>query len=289
MSQPALNPEQIAFIHEAANFLDNPGFAIRAMNVLGQPLDAIQKKLPEAVRDKISDLVQKSLQNALMAAIQTVHTKGDAFQWQKTLESSRKTGRLHTATVAVTGAVGGLFGLVALPLELPISTSMMLRGISDVAAHWGMDLQDPDIQLQCLYVFTLGSLDKTEDDATDSNYLSSRLAFEQMIRAASAYMAKSSAKEILRAFDTGAAPALIKLIARIARSFELALTEKLVAESVPLIGAIGGATINALFCDHFVEAARYHFGLLYLEGRHGKEAVRAEFANARGVKEATGS
>jgi hypothetical protein len=290
MAKPALNPEQIIFIHEAAKFLDDPGFAIRAMNILGQPLDALQKNLPDSVRDKIGEVVQKSLQTALVAAIKTVHTKtDDQLHWQGTLDSSRKTGRLHTATVAVTGAVGGLFGLLALPLELPISTTMMLRGISDVAAHWGMDLEDPNVQLQCLYVFTLGSMQTTADDNNDSNYLSSRLAFEQMIRAASAYMAKKSAKEILRAFDTGAAPALMKLIARIARSFELALTEKLVAESVPLIGAIGGATINALFCDYFVEAARYHFGLLHLEQKHGKDAVQTEFTHGRGHGTAAGS
>ncbi|HET9241204.1 MAG TPA: EcsC family protein [Oligoflexus sp.] len=290
MSLPALNPEHIAFIHEAAKFLDNPGFTIRAMNVLGQPLDALQKKLPENVRDKISEVVQKSLQTALIAAIKTVQTKtGKAIHWQGTLDNSRKSGRLHTATVAVTGAVGGLFGVLALPVELPISTTMILRGISDVAAHWGMDLEDPNIQLQCLYVFTLGSMQSTEDDTADSNYLASRLAFEQMIRTASAYMAKKSAKEILRAFDTGAAPALVKLITRIARSFELALTEKLVAESVPLIGAIGGATINALFCDYFVAAARYHFGLLHLEQKHGKGAVQAEFAKTRKAEAAAES
>jgi hypothetical protein len=290
MSLPALNPEQIVFIHEAAKFLDNPGFTIRAMNVLGQPLDALQKKLPDNVRDKISEIVQKSLQTALIAAIKTVQTKTSGpIHWQGTLENSRKSGRLHTASVAVTGAVGGLFGLLALPVELPISTTMMLRGISDVAAHWGMDLEDPNVQLQCLYVFTLGSMQSSDDDAADSNYLGSRLAFEQMIRSASAYMAKKSAKEILRAFDTGAAPALMKLIARIARSFELALTEKLVAESVPLIGAIGGATINALFCDYFVAAARYHFGLLHLERKHGKDAVQEEFARTRKAQSTAGS
>ncbi len=290
MSLPALNPEQIVFIHDAAKFLDNPGFAIRAMNVLGQPLDAMQKKLPESVRDKIGEIVQKALQTALIAAIGTVHKKGDRpIHWQGTLASSRKTGRLHTATVAVTGAVGGLFGLLALPVELPLSTTMMLRGISEVAAQWGMDLDDPNVQLQCLYVFTLGSMSSTDHGDMDSNYLSSRLAFEQMIRAASAYMAKSSAKEILRAFDTGAAPALMKLMARIARSFELALTEKIMVESVPLLGAIGGATINALFCDYFVEAARYHFGLLHLEKTHGKEAVQAEYAHKNSAGAASDS
>lgn len=290
MTLPALNPEQIVFIHDAAKFLDNPGFAIRAMNFLGQPLDALQKKLPDSVRDKIGEIVQKSLQTALIAAIKTVPTKAAGpVHWQGTLENSRKSGRIHTATVAVTGAVGGLFGILALPVELPISTTMMLRGISEVAAHWGMDLEDPNVQLQCLYVFTLGSMQTTEDDTADSNYLSSRLAFEQMIRAASAYMAKKSAKEILRAFDSGAAPALVKLIARIARSFELALTEKLVAESIPLIGAIGGASINALFCDYFVDAARYHFGLLHLEQTHGKEAVQTEFTAIRGARTKTES
>jgi hypothetical protein len=110
-----------------------------------------------------------------------------------------------------------------------------------------------------------------------------------MIRSASAFMAKKSAKEVLRALDAGAAPALLKLIARIARSFELALTEKLVAESVPLVGVLGGAAINALFCDYFAEAARYHFGLLHLEKQHGRERVQTEFSHARQIKKANGA
>jgi len=289
MSLPALNQEELKFIHEAAKFLDNPGMAIRAMNLLGQPLDALQKKLPESIREKISDLVQKSLRAALVTAIKTVnHKETKTTDLQKALDNTRKSARIHTASVAVTGAVGGLFGLLALPVELPISTTMMLRGISDVAAHWGMDLEDPNIQLQCLYVFTLGSMQTPDDDELESSYLSSRVAFEQMIRSASAYMANRSAKEVLRALDTGAAPALLKLIARIARSFELALTEKLVAESVPLVGALGGAAINALFCDYFAEAARYHFGLLHLEKKHGSERVQAEFSHARQIKKANG-
>lgn len=287
MSLPILNQEELKFIHEAANFLDNPGMAIRAMNRLGQPLDALQKKLPEPLREKMSELVQKSLRTALATAIKTVNHKDIKIpDLEKSQHNARKSARMHTASVALTGAVGGLFGLLALPIELPLSTTMMLRGISDVAAHWGMDLKDPNIQLQCLYVFTLGSMQTIDDDALESSYLSSRVALEQMIRSASAFMAKRSAKEVLRALDAGAAPALVKLMARIARSFELALTEKLVAESIPLVGALGGAAINALFCDYFAEAARYHFGLLHLEKKHGRERVQTEFSRARQIKKA---
>ena len=38
-------------------------------------------------------------------------------------------GLLHKALVTTSGAVGGSFGLAALPIELPISTIIMLRSI----------------------------------------------------------------------------------------------------------------------------------------------------------------
>lgn len=290
MTVPQINDDELHFIQDAAEFLDNPGFAIRAMNTLGQPIEALQKRLPDSVRERLGDIVQKSLQAALGAAIKTVNQKDKGpADWNEALRSSKKSGWMHTAGVAVTGAVGGLFGLAAMPVELPLSTTMMLRGISDVASRWGMDLQDPEVQLQCLYVFTLGSNRSTLDDDRESGYLSSRVAFEQMMRSATRYMAKKSATEVLKALDSGAAPALIKVLSRIAKSFELTLTEKILAESVPLIGALGGASINALFCDYFAEAARYHFGLLYLEQKHGRESIEASFQTARRIKAAGGA
>jgi hypothetical protein len=42
-------------------------------------------------------------------------------------------GLLHKALAAASGAVGGGFGLAALPVELPISTIIMLRSIGDIA------------------------------------------------------------------------------------------------------------------------------------------------------------
>ena len=50
------------------------------------------------------------------------------------------------------GGVGGVFGLVALPVELPLSTALMLRSISDIARSEGHNLKDPVVQLGCLEV-----------------------------------------------------------------------------------------------------------------------------------------
>jgi hypothetical protein len=46
---------------------------------------------------------------------------------------------------------------------------------------------------------------------------------------------------------------------------------------VPVIGALGGATINLLFVDHFQEVARGHFIVRRLERKYGKEEVKEEY------------
>ena len=47
------------------------------------------------------------------------------------------------------------------------------------------------------------------------------------------------------------APALVRLVAQIGTHFGVVVSQKLVAQSVPLIGAAGGAAINYAFADHF--------------------------------------
>ena len=44
-----------------------------------------------------------------------------------------------------------------------------------------------------------------------------------------------------------------------------------------MIGALGGATINLLFVDHFQEVARGHFTVRRLERKYGKEKVKEEY------------
>ena len=70
------------------------------------------------------------------------------------------------------------------------------------------------------------------------------------------------------------APTLVKLMSQIASRFGVQVKEKIAAQSVPLIGAVGGAVINTLFIDHFQTMARGHFIVLRLENRFGAETVR---------------
>jgi hypothetical protein len=52
------------------------------------------------------------------------------------------------------------------------------------------------------------------------------------------------------------------------------VTEKIMAQAVPIVGAAGGAFSNVLFMNHFQDVARGHFTVLRLEEKYGADAVK---------------
>jgi EcsC protein family len=51
------------------------------------------------------------------------------------------------------------------------------------------------------------------------------------------------------------------------------VSEKLAAQAVPMIGAVGGALINSIFIDHFQAMARGHFIIRRLERTYDPERI----------------
>jgi hypothetical protein len=140
----------------------------------------------------------------------------------------------------------------------------------------GYDVTSAEGRLECLYVFSLGS-DSAADDALESSYYASRIALGDLMKRASAYIAATSAAEIMRSLEIGSAPALTKLVGELATQFEMRVLRKAAAQSAPVLGFIGGAAVNALFADFFQQCAVHHFGLKKIERERGFEATRARF------------
>jgi hypothetical protein len=67
------------------------------------------------------------------------------------------------------------------------------------------------------------------------------------------------------------------MIAAIAPRFGLVDSERAAASALPLVGALGGATLNMLFGRHFQRAAHGHFTIRRLERRYSSEVVRAYY------------
>jgi hypothetical protein len=172
--------------------------------------------------------------------------------------------------------VGGAAGLPGLVVELPLSTTLMLRSIADHARTQGEDLSLVGTRLECLAVFAYGSR-SPEDDASESAYFALRVALGRAVAQAAEYV---GARHAAGAAAQRTAPALVRLLGRIAQRFGVAVADKAAAQLVPVIGAAGGAAVNALFIDHYQTTARAHFAVRRLIRAHGEEAVRHAYGIA---------
>ena len=75
------------------------------------------------------------------------------------------------------------------------------------------------------------------------------------------------------------APALVNFITQVAARFGVVVSEKAAAQSIPVVGAAGGAAINTIFIDHFQNIARGHFTVRRLERIYGEELIREAYEN----------
>jgi hypothetical protein len=259
-----LSTADLSTLASAARLLERPSLAARLTNLLGAPIEGALARLPQGWQAKVQHASRTALERALALALKTMDTRPARFP--------KLARRLHGAAVAGTGAVGGAFGLLALPLELPITTGIMLRAIASVASGEGEDLRRPEARLSCIQVFALGGPAKS-DDAAETGYFAVRAALAGALSEASAHLAQ-------KGLTQEGAPVLLRLITRVAQRFSVQVGEKFAAELLPVIGAVGGATINLVFIDHFQSMARGHFAVRRLERTYGTQAVRAAYAAA---------
>ncbi|NKI36323.1 EcsC family protein [Wenzhouxiangella sp. XN79A] len=245
-------------LKQARLLLEDPSITARLTDALASPIESGMKYLPAGARDQIVSISDAALRAALRVALSTLAAK-----------PAPPSNRLHKAGGALSGALGGAFGLPALAVELPISTSIMLRSIADVARSQGEDLARPESQLACMEVFALGG--RTEsDNAAESGYFAVRAALAKAVSDAVRYAATAGTVN-------QAAPALVRLIARIATRFSIPVTQKAAAQALPAVGAAGGAIINVLFLDHFQDMAHGHFVVRRLERIYGPSVVQEAY------------
>jgi len=252
-------PDDVAALKRAHDALEHPGFAARLSTVAGKPIELIGSVLPPGASQLITAASTRALEAALKVALRT--TRGTS--------PHSSSGRFHKALATVSGAAGGAFGLAALPIELPVSTVIMLRSILNIAQSEGEDLADPETALACIQVLALGGRVKSVD-ASDSGYFAVRGILAKSVSEAARFVAERSIVE-----EGG--PVLVRFITRVAARFGMAVTQKVAAQAVPVVGALGGAAINYVFVEHFQEMARGHFIVRRLERSYGKDLVRDEY------------
>ena len=256
MSAMAISDNDRRALIEAKETLENPGLVPKIVDVMGMPIEKAFSFLPANWRDGVHAAASAALMKALEAAVLTMNDQ----------RGKAASNFLHKLLGAASGAIGGALGLTTLPVELPISTVLMLRSIADVARSQGEDVKSIETRLACLEVFALGGRSQS-DDTAETGYLIVRAALATEISEAAQFIAqKGLVKE---------APVVVRLIASIASRFSVLVSEKAAAQIVPVVGAVGGALVNTLFMGHFQDMARGHFTMRRLERNYGEEEIQS--------------
>lgn len=265
------------FLKAAVKFLETPNPLIKAVNFMGAPIERSFNKLPERYSKMISEATRNALYKGVEAMADTI--KGEKSEnFMQAQKETRNSAYQHTVMAFGVGAVGGMLGMVALPLELPAATAVMLRSILNMAKEFDLDIKNPEVQMECLYILTLGSNKTDDDDSMDSAYWTSRIGFASLINQAAKYIAAHGLKALSGQVAIESAPALVKFLAAIATRYEVVVTKKALGGAIPVIGAIGGGTINAAFTDYFSQGARYHFGIKNLEKKYGSDLIKGKYS-----------
>jgi hypothetical protein len=254
-----LTPEEMRELVRAKRLLENPGHAARLGNLLGSPLERGFELLPAEWSGGVHKAVNAALFKALEMAVLTMDTSQGARREKSIL--------WHRVAVGASGMFGGALGLAGLPLELPLSTTLILRSIATIAREEGHDLGEISTRLHCLEVFAFGGRSR-EDDASDSSYWAVRAALGTAVSEAVSYISR-------RGLLDRSAPVIVRLMASIASRFGVIVSQQMAAKAVPIIGAAGGSVVNVLFMAHFQDMARGHFIIKRLEKKYGAEFIEA--------------
>jgi hypothetical protein len=159
--------------------------------------------------------------------------------------------------------------LATLPLELPVTTALMMRSIAGIARRHGEDLARLDSRMACMEVFAIGSRDQKARGGASletGSYYAIRAVLAKTVSQAAEAVAQ-------RGVTQTSVPVIVELIAAIGSRFGMVVSEKVAAGAIPVIGAIGGAAVNLAFMEHFQKLAEAHFSIRRLERRYGQPEV----------------
>ncbi len=156
--------------------------------------------------------------------------------------------RLSRPLVILSGAVAGFIGLPGFLPDATVTSLAIMREIARVAQEQGEDLTHEQTRASCLEVFALAPAIDGQTKS-DLNYFSARLMMQGR--------------------------PLAILFTEVASRYGLSLSQKFALQAMPVLGAVGGASLNSAFLNHYRSIAKAHFTIRRLERTYGPASVQA--------------
>ena len=208
-----------AALVNAVRALESSTLAGAINRALGRRMKAATSIVPRRMASTVGKAVTIALRAALKTAIRSLGESGGEGN-----AHGAPSILAHRAAAAFSGAAGGAFGLATLPIELPISTTIMMRAIAEIARSEGEDLSDPAAALACLEVFALGG--SPGEESWESGYFAVRSFLAKAVGSSTLYVAG-------RGIIEESAPALLRYLSLVGTRFGAAVTQKAAAQALP--------------------------------------------------------
>ena len=179
---------------------------------------------------------------------------------------AQQVGRRAALLAGSSGAVFGLAGGFGLVADLPTLLTLTFRTIHRVGLCYGEDLAAPERRRLPVAVFALASANSMEEkeealEAIDSvggvdDTLDAAAGIDGISRAAQRELAKDSV-----AFSLN----------NLGKSLARNLGWRKAGESLPVVGALVGGSVNAWYLRDLARSAQYTFQLRWLRHKYGHE------------------
>ena len=245
-----LTPQEQEQLWRAAIIMaDSRGLLLRLTAIFGRRIDRLRNSLTQtgeriggsawtSLVQRAGDMVEDTLWSSYNYA---------TFGLEAVPEFARpkqpRSNRLHRLATAASGAASGFTGFPGVIFDIPFTTMTILRSIAEVARDSGEDLSTEETRRACLEVLAFGGPDNA-DDETELGYWATRLGVNHLT--------------------------INVLIKSAAGRFGMVISDKIMAQAVPVAGAITGGLLNYAFTEYYQKMARVHFCLRALERRTGE-------------------
>ncbi len=244
-----ISAEGLASIDAAAKqYTDAETLIIKAINYGGSKVTSTEKLLSDEALTRLSAAVSSGLHAAYKTANWSQNAPAGS-QLESVLE--RVSGEAaHRRAATVAGAVGGMGGLATATAEIPVTISLILRSVQNIAVEYGEDITDDDVRLECIRVFGDGG-PLHFDDSADTGFISARIAITGQV--------------------------VQNVIQAVAPRFAVLLGQKLTAQAIPVLGALTGAGINYAFMQYYQQMAHVRFQLREVSKENDYDRVLQAF------------
>jgi hypothetical protein len=241
--------EQEQLWHAAIVMADSRGFLLRLTGLFGRRIDKIRNSLSQTgeriggsawagLMQRARDMVEDTLWSSYNYA-----TFGLEAVPEFVRPKQPRSNQLHRLATVASGAASGFAGFPGVMFDIPFTTMTILRSIAEVARDSGEDLATEGTRRACLEVLAFGGPDNA-DDETEIGYWATRLGVNHLTTN--------------------------MLIKSAAARFGMVISDKIMAQTVPVAGAITGGLLNYAFTEYYQKMAQVHFCLRKLERRTGE-------------------